>query len=136
MALWVIAGLLGIGRLHARHLMDELTLNPNQAAPVTKLVVRREVTEIKLSNGAQIPCRPVNGRVWAALFVGNVKMTFNPTTEIERDQLMRRFKDSLITADGKAVLFDFTDSPRGSCRVKPHSEGKIFQKTHGRFSVF
>lgn len=99
-------------------------------------MVRREVAEIKLSNGAQIPCRPVNGRVWAALFVGNVKRTFNPTTEIERDQLMRRFKNSLITADGKAVLFDFADSPRGSCRVKPHSEGKIFKKKHGRLLVF
>ncbi len=90
--------------------LADLSPDPARAAPVRNLILRRDVATIELAEGTMSLFKPIEGRVWGAVFVGRGTFSFRPPTEIERRQLERFYKtDSLATSFESLVLL-FADS--------------------------
>lgn len=56
-------------------------------ATVNDLVLKRDAATFKFNNGEIYFLTPVNGRVIAAVFLGDVEMTIEPPTEVEKRSL-------------------------------------------------
>ena len=84
-----------------------LSPDPSRVAAVRGLTLRRDAGTFEFEEGELSLCRPIEGRVWGAVFVGDGRFHFRPPTQVERDQL-RRFHDtdSLVGRfDGLVLIF-------------------------------
>lgn len=79
-------------------------------APVTGLVLRRDVMELRLDSGAAYLLTPVAGRVIAIEFTGRGSMSFVPPLTVEQFYLQRVMGDSTISGPITAAVFFFADS--------------------------
>lgn len=81
--------------------------DPTRVAIVHGLRLKRDVATFDFIDGQMALLRPVEGRVWGAVFTGRGTFSFRPPTEIEREQLKRFYKtDSLVTNfDALVLLF-------------------------------
>lgn len=91
--------------LHLR--ADELNV-----ATVNNLVLTRDAGSFRLHQGKLYACTPIDGRIPAALFVGNGTFSMKPPTKIEQDQLLRFFEQDSIEKKFTLLFALFADSTR------------------------
>jgi hypothetical protein len=82
----------------------------DRVATVKDLVLRRDAAEFRLTSGTLHLLTPVAGRTVGAVFVGTGTLTFSPPLAVERAELLRVLKDSLVRSPITAAVFIFTDS--------------------------
>ncbi len=81
-----------------------------RGAPVSGLVLQREAGRFEFSSGTIVLLKPVAGRSMGAVFRGSGTFTFAPTSEMERQQLIRRHEGSTLTKPFNEAVFFFSDS--------------------------
>lgn len=84
--------------------------DPALVASVSNLHIHRDVADINLTEGTIYLCKPVAGRVCAALFVGKGTFEFSPPTEIEQSQLYRFYEKKTLDEKFDFLLLVFADS--------------------------
>ena len=94
--------------------------DPSRVAAVHGLSLKRDLATFEFVDGQMALFRPVEGRIWGAVFTGRGTFSFRPPTEIERDQLERFYKtDSLVTTfDALVLLFADTTLVELASRAK------------------
>jgi hypothetical protein len=90
--------------------LTNLKPDPDRVAPVKGLRLARDAGVFDLEDGSLVLCRPVGGRVCAAVFVGRGSFSLRPPSDTEREEL-RRFSglEELREPLGSLVLL-FADS--------------------------
>jgi peptidase M1-like protein len=87
-----------------------LSPDPTRVAAVHGLKLRRDLATFDLIDGQMALFRPVEGRVWGAVFTGRGTFSFTPPTDIEREQLKRFYKTESLAANFDAVVLLFADT--------------------------
>ncbi len=87
-----------------------LKINPEQKAAVENFTFHRDVGNFTLEKGTLYFCKPVNNRVYAAVFHGKGFFSFTPPTEVEQAQLARFYKKKSFTQRFKTLFIVFADS--------------------------
>jgi len=82
----------------------------DRSAPVTSLVLRRDAAEFRLESGTLQLLTTVTGRTVGAVFVGKGSVTVRPPLPMERLEVLRVLKDSVVSSPITAAVFLFTDS--------------------------
>ena len=102
------------------------TADPSRVARVRDFTLRRDAGTFRLKDGTLALLKPLEGRVWGAVYRGSGTFEFRPPTEIERQQLARFYKaESLATPLEGLVLF-FADSTATELESKlPFAPGAI-----------
>ncbi len=85
----------------------------DRAAAVRDLVLRRDAAEFHLAEGTLYLLTPVAGRTVGAVFVGRGSVELTPPLAVERANLRRVLKDSVLDAPISAAVFLFADSTLG-----------------------
>ncbi|MGH7530533.1 MAG: M1 family aminopeptidase [Gemmatimonadales bacterium] len=85
-------------------------------ATVRRLVLRRDVLELRLDSGTVQLFTPVAGRTIVAAFTGRGSVSFVPPLAIERAHLRRVMDDSTIAGPIDAAVLVFTDSTLSELR--------------------
>ncbi|MGH7675923.1 MAG: M1 family aminopeptidase [Gemmatimonadales bacterium] len=90
--------------------LRRLAPNGERVAAVRNLLVRRDLAEFHLTEGALHLLTPVAGRVVGAAFTGTGTLVFVPPLDLERGQLYRLLHDSTIHTPITAAVFLFADT--------------------------
>lgn len=98
--------------------MAGLTPDPSQVAQVSNLTLRRDAATFNLTSGTLVLCKPVAGRINAALFVGDGSYEFSPSTDVERKHLVRFFKTESMRESVKIMFMVFADATLDELRSK------------------
>src|SRR5205823_6331402 len=69
-----------------------------------------DVAEFFLEQGQLYLCKPVGGRICAAVFIGSGTFTFTPPTDVEKKQLARFYDVEALQKDFKVLCLVFADS--------------------------
>ena len=85
-------------------------LEPKAAAPVSHVILRRDVLTLRLESGTAFLLTPVRDRTIAIAFVGTGSVTFVPPLSVEQYNLKRVLGDSVLNEPIKAAVLFFTDS--------------------------
>ncbi len=91
---------------------------PNAVAPVSWLVLNRDVARFTFESGNFYLLTPVSGRTVAAVFVGKGVFTFSPPTPIEQERLVRYQKTRSLAVPFSSAAFLFADSTLSELRSK------------------
>src|SRR5207247_871715 len=81
-----------------------------RVAPVRNVTLRRDPVVFHLDDGNLFLATPVVGRAIGAVFVGRGSVSFIPPLAIERAEVQRVLRDSVVDAPISAAAFVFTDS--------------------------
>ena len=81
-----------------------------RVAPVRNVTLRRDAVVFHLDDGNLFLATPVVGRTIGAVFVGRGSVSFIPPLAIERAEVQRVLRDSVVDAPISAAAFVFTDS--------------------------
>ncbi|HZE93633.1 MAG TPA: M1 family aminopeptidase [Gemmatimonadales bacterium] len=87
-----------------------LTPQLDAVAPITGLVLRRDVMELRLDSGSAYLLTPVAGRIMGVVFTGRGSMSFVPPLTVEQFNLQRVMGDSTINGPITAAVVLFADS--------------------------
>ncbi|HYU08674.1 MAG TPA: M1 family aminopeptidase [Gemmatimonadales bacterium] len=90
--------------------IKRLAPQPDAVAPVSGLVLRRDVMELRLDSGSAYLLTPVAGRIVGVVFTGRGSMSFVPPLTVEQFNLQRVMGDSTISGPITAAVFIFADS--------------------------
>src|SRR2546425_13051368 len=82
-----------------------------RVAPVRNVTLRRDAVVFHLDDGNLFLATPVVGRTIGAVFVGRGSVSFIPPLAIERAELRRVVRDSVVVAPVSAAALFFSDSP-------------------------
>ncbi len=88
----------------------QLQAVPDRVAPVTQLVLKRDVGHFTFGEGKFYLFTPVGGRTVAAVFLGEGVFSFSPPTRIEQERLARFHKTRTLEAPFSSVVLLFADS--------------------------
>src|SRR5437762_3448188 len=64
-----------------------LEADQTKVASIAGVNFQRDVAEFFLEQGQLYLCKPVGGRICAAVFIGSGTFTFTPPTDVEKKQL-------------------------------------------------
>jgi hypothetical protein len=81
-----------------------------KVARVSGTLIQRDVGTFMLDEGTLTFCRPVAGRVCAAVFEGKGSFNYMPPTEVERMQLQRVMDKQALDEPFTTAIFLFADS--------------------------
>lgn len=84
--------------------------DPENYLSVENFKFKRDVAEFELNKGDLFFCKPVWGKVCAAVFSGEGVFRFSPPTRIEKDHLYRFFEKDTLTENFDFLFIIFTDS--------------------------
>ncbi|ACF13645.1 Peptidase M1 membrane alanine aminopeptidase [Chloroherpeton thalassium ATCC 35110] len=87
-----------------------LTPDTSRTAFVQNFTIQRDVATFNFAQGYFYFCKPVGGRIYAALFVGKGDFHFAPTQNIEAEQLARFSGKKTVTEPFSTVFMIFADS--------------------------
>ncbi len=87
-----------------------LNINPAQTAAVENITFHRDVGNFTLEHGTLYFCKPINNRIYAAVFRGKGFFSFTPPTDVEQAQLARFYKKHTFTQRFKTLFMVFADS--------------------------
>lgn len=110
----------------------DMAPDPAQKAEVENLTLQRDVGRFLLEKGILYLCKPVHGRVYAAIFKGRGTFSFTPPTEVEKVQLARFYKTTTLVQDFKTMFLIFADSTAAQLRQQldfsPGHPGREFDE--------
>src|SRR4051812_23230521 len=98
--------------------LKELQAVPNRVAPVTGLVLKRDVGQFAFESGSFYLLTPVGGRTVGAVFLGRGRMAFAPPSRIEQQRLARFQKTTSLDAPFSSVVLLFADSTLAELEAK------------------
>ena len=126
-----------------------LAVDRDQVANVASLMLERDAGILVLEEGVLALCKPVNGRVCAALFVGRGAFSFTPPDEVERGQLQRFYGVRALRETFTSLVLVFADStldelravarfaagaePADASRLLSHAGGYLVDRPEKRF---
>lgn len=84
--------------------------DPDSFMAVENLNFHRDVGKFQLTKGGIFFCKPVWGRVCAAVFLGEGVFQFSPPTQIEKEHLYRFYEEYDMVEDFDFLFMMFTDS--------------------------
>lgn len=87
-----------------------LKADPLKSAIVSRLIIKRDAAVFELESGALSLCTPVNGRVCAAIFIGNGSIHYTPPSEVEKEQLERFYEKKELNENFDFLFLMFADS--------------------------
>lgn len=90
--------------------LRNLELDPERSANVQNILLQRDAGEITFVSGVLTFCRPVQGRVCAAVFTGKGVFRLKPPTTIEQDNCERILGTRQIDVTFSSCLLLFTDT--------------------------
>lgn len=106
--------------------------DPARVANVRDFTLRRDAGTFHLTQGTLALLKPLDGRVWGAVYRGTGTFEFHPPTEIERLQLARFFKAESLDAPIEGLVFLFADSTAEELQSRlSFAAGAIPQKAPG-----
>jgi hypothetical protein len=88
----------------------DLKSDPAMVAEVNQLTLQRDVGRFVFQSGKFYLCTPVAGKTVAAIFSGKGFFEFSPPTKVEKEQLERFYKTTVLNQPFKTVFLFFTDS--------------------------
>ena len=100
-------------KLEYWHIYDafmDLEPDDGQMAEVTDLQLVRDVGKFTLVKGVLYLCKPINGKVYAAIFRGEGVFSFTPPTRVETEQLERFYDKPSLSETFKSLFIVFADS--------------------------
>lgn len=77
---------------------------------IEKYTLTREAGSYFFESGIVYPCKPINGKTRAAVFVGKGIFNYNPPLKIEQDQLARFYEKRNLKSEFEYVFMLFGDS--------------------------
>lgn len=83
---------------------------PDRSAPVGDFLLTRDAAQFHLRSGTLTLLTSVAGRTIGAVFEGAGSLSLRPPLPMERAELLRVLKDSLVSAPFTSAVFLFTDS--------------------------
>ncbi len=89
--------------------MAHLTPDKGMVAPVSGMLLQRDVAAFVLASGTLYACKPVAGRRMAVLFVGKGTVSYTPPTDVERKQLARFLDDDHLMRPFTKLFMVFSD---------------------------
>ncbi len=92
---------------------DQLTtarVLTDRVATVRNLVIQRDVARFTLAQGTLALLSPIGGRTVAAVFTGDAKFSFAPTSRPERQRLARLERAEELDVLASSLVFFFADS--------------------------
>lgn len=90
--------------------LRQLSPRGDRMAEVHHLVLRRDVAEFQLDSGRLFVLSPVARRTVAVVFLGTGSFAFRPPLAVERRELGRLLRDTVLTTPLSAAVFIFVDS--------------------------
>ncbi len=90
--------------------LTHLEIDNEKVLDCRQFSFRRDVATFNFVDGYLYFCKPVNGRVCAAVFKGHGTFSFSPPTKIEKDQLKRYYKTDSLTQSFIRLFLVFADS--------------------------
>jgi hypothetical protein len=116
--------------------LKELQAVPNRVAQVSGLVLTRDVGQFTFENGKFYLLTPIGGRTMGAVFLGNGRMSFSPTSRIEQDRLARFQKAKSLDAPFSSVVLLFADSTLAELEAKlTFGPGQAPEQVRQRFKA-
>jgi hypothetical protein len=91
---------------------------PNAKAPVSWLVLNRDVGRFTFESGNFYLLTPVGGRTVGAVFLGKGVFAFSPPSPIEQERLVRFQKTRSLSVPFSSVAFLFADSTLSELQAK------------------
>lgn len=87
-------------------------LEPDETkvASVSGFFLQRETASFNLEEGTVTLCKPIGGKVRAAVFKGKATFSFTPPSRVEREQLERHLGTQMAETEVKSILLIFADS--------------------------
>lgn len=106
-----------------------LQVDPDKFIRIENFTFQRDAAQFSLREGEWYFCQPVKGQICAAVFLGDGKFHFSPSTQIERDHLNRFFKRDSLEEEFKFLFVLFADSTfeefERSLPIMKGSESKV-----------
>lgn len=96
-----------------KSMLDALRgLEPDETkvATVTDFFLQRETASFNLVQGTITLCKPIGGKVRAAVFSGKATFSFTPPSKVEREQLERHLGAQRVEDEVKSIVIIFADS--------------------------
>lgn len=90
--------------------MRSIAPDPARTAVVSNLFIRRESSELLLTDGQITFLKPVGGRTVGVVFVGSGEFRLLPPLKVEQDQLARHFDAPSVREPIKSLVILFADS--------------------------
>lgn len=93
-------------------------LEPDETkvATVSNFYLPRETASFNFEEGTIVLCKPIGGKVRAALFKGKATLNYMPPTKIEREQLERQLGVQMIEVEIRSMMIFFADSTEQELR--------------------
>ena len=92
------------------HQLRDLAADSMLCAPVSDVTLQRDVASFEMSEGALYLLGSVNSRTVAAVYDGKGTFTFDPPTDVEKDQLFRFHGARMLEEPFEYLVLFFTDS--------------------------
>lgn len=83
--------------------------DPEKYASIDSFTFERDVASFHLQKGDLFFCKPVQGRICAAVFIGKGIFDLKPPTKIERDHLYRFFEKDSVHKEFNFLFIMFAD---------------------------
>jgi hypothetical protein len=107
---------------------------PNRVAPVSWLVLDRDVGRFSFESGTFYLLTPLGGRTVGAVFVGKGTFTFSPPSPIEQERLVRFQKTRALTVPFNSVALLFADTTLAELQSKlSFGSGQAPEEVRQRF---
>src|SRR5215471_13496572 len=90
--------------------LSKIRLDRSQVYTVRDIALNRDVLSISLNRGTIAFTEAIDGRVTGAVFVGSGDILAIPPDPIEKKQLFRYTKSTVLTEHFDVALFRFTDA--------------------------
>jgi hypothetical protein len=114
--------------------VQEMQPAPNRVAPVSWLVLNRDVGRFSFESGNFYLLTPLAGRTVGAVFLGKGSFTFSPPSPLEQERLVRFQKTRALTVPFSSVALLFADSTLAELQSKlTFGPGQAPQEVRQRF---
>lgn len=90
--------------------IKSVSIDYTNAYPVREYFITKDVANISLDSGVVYLCKPVNGRICMAVFIGTGTLMYEPPIKVEQDQLERYLKTRSLNAKFSSMLLFCGDS--------------------------
>ena len=87
-----------------------LQVDSSKAGSIEDYTLTRDAGTYFFESGIIYPCKPIAGRVRAAVFVGKGTFSYTPPNKIEKDQLFRFYEKKNLKSNIEYVFMLFADS--------------------------
>jgi len=90
--------------------IDGIALDSREVGTVSSIMLQRDVGTFVLEQGTIYLCKPMKGRIRAALFVGQGTFSYTPPITVERQQLGRFLGSESLQEEFTSMFLLFGDS--------------------------